>query len=262
MVNRALVSVTALFGMSFFAETGFACSFDFVVDEWEGQAVLVGQIAAHTTEQVNGRSAFGVVVVPALEYPSNPDGPKERYRLFPAGIGPDCAPIYGLGDRQTESYPVGALVTVVGHPITEGRPGNLGLSFGFGLEVLPSSCSPSDVDTEYAQGSLEEPRCASRLFHAYKDIAQLPGASREQRKRILARLANSNYFTRFESIVEKYLSDERDRQELLDLQYGSVIAVGCGELPRLYSAAQPEDWRQYRIRIRRAEYCTAARRAP
>ncbi len=260
-MKHALPSLVLLmFGVYLFPAPSYACSWVLVIDESESRVLIIGKIKGHTLESFDGRQVFGVTVEPIREYSSAREDIREEYQLFPHGVGADCSSQYfEANDRLKQHFRTGQLVTVIGYETTHPMPGNLSLGWGDGMDIIPDKCTASDIAEYELEYPVQAELCGSELFHSYKEVAGLADASEAEARDILSRLSQTNYPTKFESLVEKYVSSDSNRLALLKLRYADAMQVGCAVEPE-YDFNYDEEYVERKImRSRWFEYCTRER---
>lgn len=244
-----------------FPSDSYGCSWVTKVGENDSRVLVIGRIKGHAIEPLGGRRVFGVVIEPILEYRSVPKEGEEQYSVFPHGVGADCSDQYFEHNvRLEEHFAAGKLVTVIGYESERISLGNLGLSWGSGLDVVSAECSVADTANSQYLAATGSKSCGTELFYIYRDIARLASAGGEESIEILTRLSQVEVITDFESLVNKYVSSDDRRRSLLRMRYGHAMETGCAtepEFDRNYDA----DYVASRIeRLRWFEYCTQGRR--
>lgn len=242
------------------SDMAHACSWVTTIGEADSRKVILGKISGTVTETYRGRKVFGVEVTPVIEYGSDAEVIDHKYRVFPHGVGADCSSRYFAPNPGIEGhYEAGRLVTLIGYTVDVSIPGNLRLSFGAGLDILPEHCTEGNFLPSVRQWSGDSQGCGSEIFHAYRVLAMLPSASSEEALGILSGLSQSKYWVEYEDIVNKYVSSEVDRAMLIRLRYGPAMEIGCAVKPKV-DYENGEDYQARRIaRSRWYEYCTRDR---
>jgi hypothetical protein len=218
--------------------------------EPSGDFVFYGQIVDHIESTYLGQAAWGIRVVPQVEYGGAASSRGPHRDIYPMGIAADCTKVPQADRaRMAEAFPIGEIVGIVGAG-TESTPlpGDL---HGFAF-LLDSVCRLETVAMrrlDYRQhDDPRPPGCGDLRFEANKDIALLDSGSPADRLEIMERLAGYSGGLAYMDLLARYVPDPSQGRRLIALRYGED-EVSC-DLQRAEESGAVSS-------ARRSEYCTA-----
>ena len=234
---RVTVICATIFGAVFGSENAESCSLgrdpvaynpDFIV--------IVGSISSYRDQILDSGPAIGFGIEPVIVYSQLAAVSPPELTIVPVQIGVGCEP-KGLHPTKEhfDEFPIGKLVGIYVGPSYTPEPRVVyGLS-GFSLDMIHESCDLEIV--RGAQGDWTIPRqCGSTYFHANALVATFPITSSDEIKQYLGWLASYPGWIRYEDLVNEFVSNEDDQQELMMKRYGDLTEVSCRESAASFTA--------------------------
>jgi hypothetical protein len=212
------------------APSASGCSRGIPSVEYDSDHVLlVGRISAYRDQLIESRPAIGLEVEPVIVYGQNDPGSLVVLIVVPAQIGIGCEPV-GLHPSQDnlDKYAIGNLLGLHVGPYYAGDSNVMYGVPGLSMEEIHSSCDLQVGGQPYEDWDIPR-QCGSTYFHAKAVASALSTGSVEEVNQSLRRLAAYPGRIRYEELVNRFVSDEATRSDLMVTRYGDLTHESCDQ---------------------------------